>query len=133
MTKFILGTANFGNRYGVANNGDLLSREKIKSIVNWAQVNGINRFDTATAYGEAESILNTSLDYSLSPAVDTKLNKKSCQSSESIIHTANKIREQLGLKQLSVLYLHDEDLLQSSLATEVTKGILEFLNFYPEI
>lgn len=128
MTKFILGTANFGNRYGVANNGDLLSREKIKSIVNWAQVNGINRFDTATAYGEAESILNTSLDYSLSPAVDTKLNKKSCQSSESIIHTANKIREQLGLKQLSVLYLHDEDLLQSSLSTEVTKGMLEVLN-----
>lgn len=128
MTKFILGSANFGNRYGVANNGEVLPRETIKSIVNWAQENGINHFDTAPAYGDAGEILKSSLDYSLSPAIDTKLDKKSCQSSESMVLAAYKIREQLGVKKLSVLYLHDEDLLQSSSSKEVSRGMREVLD-----
>ena len=56
-SKIVVGTANFGNPYGIANRGKLLSLDESKSIINWAQENEINHFDSALAYGHAEEIL----------------------------------------------------------------------------
>ena len=126
--KIVVGTANFGNPYGIANRGKLLSIEESKSIINWAQENEINNFDTALAYGDAEEILGKYLNQSLAPEVDTKLDSKSCQSSASIIEAASKSRDKLGVDSLSTLYLHDEELLQSSSQPEVSAGLREVLN-----
>jgi len=127
-SKIVVGTANFGNLYGIANRGKLLSLEESKSIVNWAQENEINHFDSALAYGNAEEILSKYLNQSLAPEVDTKLDAKSCQSSASIIDAASKSRDRLGVDSLSTLYLHDEELLQSSSQPEVSDGLREVLN-----
>jgi aryl-alcohol dehydrogenase-like predicted oxidoreductase len=127
-SKIIVGTANFGNLYGIANRGKLLSFEESKSIVNWAQENEINHFDSALAYGNAEEILSKHLNQSLAPEVDTKLDTNSCQSSASIIDAASKSRDRLGVDSLSTLYLHDEELLQSSSQPEVSDGLREVLN-----
>ena len=126
--KIIIGTANFGTPYGIANHGKLLSLEESKSIINWAQENDINHFETAHAYGDAEEILSMYLDHSLAPEIDTKLDTKSCQSSASIIEVASKIRDRLGVDSLSTLYLHDEELLQSSSQPEVSDGLRQVLN-----
>jgi len=127
-SKIVVGTANFGNLYGIANRGKLLSLEESKSIVNWAQENEINHFDSALAYGNAEEILSKYLNQSLAPEVDTKLDTKSCQSSASIIDAASKSRDRLGVDSLSTLYLHDEELLHSSSQPEVSDGLREVLN-----
>jgi len=127
-SKIVVGTANFGNQYGIANRGKLLSLDESKAIINWAQENDINQFDTALAYGDAEEILSMYLDQSLAPKIDTKLDTKSCQSSTSIIEAARKTRDRLGVNSLSTLYLHNEDLLQSSSQPEVSAGLREVLN-----
>ena len=127
MPKIILGTANFGCDYGIANKGNILTQEELKSMIHWAQTNGINHFDTALAYKGATQILNTYLDHSLEPAIDTKLNEKDCQTSKMIVKIAGNLREKLGVNALSVLYLHDEQLLQSSLASEVSRGLRDVL------
>lgn len=128
LPKIILGTANFGNPYGIANGGRLLALEESKLITRWTQVNGSNHFDTALAYGDAEKILGASLDQTLSPAVDTKLDAKSCQSRKSILEAAKKARDKLGVDLISTLYLHDEQLLQTASVTEVSAGLREVLD-----
>jgi aryl-alcohol dehydrogenase-like predicted oxidoreductase len=128
MPKIILGTANFGNVYGLSNHGNVLSAEESGSLIRWAQNNGINHFDTALSYGNSTEILGTYLDYSLEPILDTKLNDKSCQTRGSIVKAAEENRDRLGTNQLSVLYLHNEDLLQTSLASEISIGLKEVLN-----
>jgi aryl-alcohol dehydrogenase-like predicted oxidoreductase len=127
MPKIILGTANFGCDYGIANKGNILTQEELKSIIHWAQTNGINHFDTALTYKGSTQTLNTYLNHSLEPAIDTKLNEENCQTSEMIVKTARDLREKLGVKTLSVLYLHDEQLLQSSLASEISRGLRDAL------
>jgi aryl-alcohol dehydrogenase-like predicted oxidoreductase len=126
--KIIVGTANFGNPYGIANRGMMLSLEESTSIINWAQENNINHFDTALAYGDAEEILSKYLNQSLAPVLDTKLDSKSCQSSASIVEAASKARDRLGVDSLSTLYLHDEELLQTSRLPEVSTGLREVLH-----
>ena len=128
MPEIVLGTANFGREYGIANQGKLLSLSESKSIINWSQENGINHFDTAIAYGDAEEILGNYLDLSLEPAIDTKLDEKSCESSQSIVERARKTRDMLGVKSLSTLYLHDEGILQTSKKHEISVGLREVLN-----
>jgi aryl-alcohol dehydrogenase-like predicted oxidoreductase len=127
VTNLILGTANFGNKYGIANQDTSTSNDELKEIINWAQKNQINKFDTALAYGDSDAILRRNLDYSLEPLIDSKLDEKSCQSKESILENANEIRNRLGVSQLSVLYLHNESLLNSSLASEISFGLREVL------
>jgi aryl-alcohol dehydrogenase-like predicted oxidoreductase len=128
LTNLILGTANFGNQYGIANRNESISSDDLRQIINWAQNNGINQFDSAMAYGDSHSLLKMHLDHSLEPLIDSKLDEKSCQSKESILESANKIRNRLGVSQLSVLYLHNESLLTSPLASEISSGLREVLN-----
>jgi aryl-alcohol dehydrogenase-like predicted oxidoreductase len=127
-TKLILGTANFGNPYGIANSGKALSPQDSKIVVDWAQVNGVNHFDTALAYGQAQEMLGRYLNQSLAPIVDTKLNEESCSSSKSIVETTKKTRETLGVNQIATLYLHNESLLQTSNLREIAVGLNNVLD-----
>ncbi len=128
MSHLILGTANFGSKYGIANKGRLLSKRESQLILNWAQKNGVNHFDTAPSYGDSSEILRSYLDHSYEPEIDTKLDEKSCQSSKLIVEAAKSIVHNLGVDQLSVLYLHREELLQGPLASEISIGLKEVLN-----
>jgi aryl-alcohol dehydrogenase-like predicted oxidoreductase len=127
MSRIILGTANFGNRYGVANKGKLLSKGESELILNWAQKNGINHFDSALSYGDSSEILRSHIDHSYEPEIDTKLDEKTCQSGKLIVETVKSILHNLGVPQLSVLYLHREELLQGPLASEISLGLKEVL------
>jgi len=55
--KLALGTAQFGLKYGVANNYGKVSQQEAKSILQFASDNGIDTIDTAIAYGESEKRL----------------------------------------------------------------------------
>ncbi len=128
MSKIVLGTANFGKEYGIANQGKLISKKEVESTINWAQDNGINHFDTALSYENAEEVLGKYLDLSLEPAIDTKLNVESCQSRTSIVKAAKKTRDRIGVKSLSTLYLHDGNLLQTSGKNEISLGLCDVLD-----
>ena len=60
MTKIALGTAQFGMKYGIANQIGQVSRNEIKSILSFARATTIDTIDTAIAYGNSESRLGES-------------------------------------------------------------------------
>jgi aryl-alcohol dehydrogenase-like predicted oxidoreductase len=128
MSQVVLGTANFGNAYGVASAGQQLANEEIKNIIEWAQLNGINHFDTAAAYGPAELLLGEYLNKSTDLIIDSKLDLESCKTSAAIVDRTKKTLARLQVNQLAVLYLHDETLLSSKLGPEVIRGLQTILD-----
>ena len=54
IKKIVLGTAQFGMEYGIANQNGQVHFSDISTILDLAWENGINILDTAKAYGESE-------------------------------------------------------------------------------
>jgi len=54
VSKIVLGTAQFGLNYGIANQNGKVNANEIQSILNFAHENNINTLDTAKAYGNSE-------------------------------------------------------------------------------
>lgn len=57
--KLILGTAQFGLDYGVANYDGKVPLSEVRTILHLADRHGINMLDTAAAYGNSEEVLGT--------------------------------------------------------------------------
>jgi aryl-alcohol dehydrogenase-like predicted oxidoreductase len=57
LRKLALGTAQFGMRYGVANNTGQPSISTVQSILEQAEGAGVLTLDTAHTYGDSEQIL----------------------------------------------------------------------------
>ena len=55
--KLVLGTAQLGLNYGVANKTGKPTQNKAFEIMKYAVENGINYFDTAYNYGNSEIII----------------------------------------------------------------------------
>lgn len=54
MSKLILGTAQFGDKYGILNNSGALSDEEIQLMAKLALDSNVHLFDTSPFYGNAE-------------------------------------------------------------------------------
>ena len=57
VPKLVLGTAQFGMNYGVANRGGQVTVEEASKIIEAGQRIGIDTLDTAEAYGNSEEII----------------------------------------------------------------------------
>jgi aryl-alcohol dehydrogenase-like predicted oxidoreductase len=57
QSKIIVGTAQFGLDYGVANKSGALSQEESHGIMELASESGVFRLDTAQAYGDSEKVI----------------------------------------------------------------------------
>lgn len=55
--KIVLGTAQFGLEYGIANRGGRIEKNEAREILHYARENGIHLLDTAVNYGGSEQIL----------------------------------------------------------------------------
>lgn len=55
--KLALGTAQFGLRYGLANQNGKVPEESVKNILDMASIAGVKTLDTAIAYGDSEKVL----------------------------------------------------------------------------
>ena len=52
-----MGTAAFGQAYGISNSNTLPTKREVHSILEYCLENGINTLDTAQSYGDSEKIL----------------------------------------------------------------------------
>jgi aryl-alcohol dehydrogenase-like predicted oxidoreductase len=127
MSKFILGTANFSGTYGLAQNKNIVEKQ-LQEIILFAQENGINHFDTATGYGNAQSILGRFIDKSKKPKIDSKIGQKDCESVSSILATVKKTIDCLGVEKLSTLYLHDSKSLLKENQNIVKTGLNKLID-----
>ncbi len=55
--RISLGTAQFGFDYGISNETGKVHPKEVEDIILFAKANGIKSIDTASAYGESESVL----------------------------------------------------------------------------
>jgi len=127
MASLILGTATFGTGYGVANNGLILSDESVREIIVAAQCLGITEFDTAPAYGNAESKLGEFLNYDLAPMISSKISKENTKTVKLMLESVKNTLKRTRASKLRNLYLHDPDALFGKSASEVIAGFTELL------
>ena len=61
LSRLMLGTAQFGMPYGIANITGRPSYETVRDILACAYEGGVNCLDTAASYGESEEIIGKAL------------------------------------------------------------------------
>jgi len=62
FSHLMLGTAQFGVNYGVANRTGKPSQQQVNDIISYAWGNGVNCLDTASSYGESEMVIGKALE-----------------------------------------------------------------------
>ncbi len=111
LSKLSLGTVQFGLDYGIANNAGQPKIHDVKEIIDFVLDNGINCFDTASAYGNSEEVLGKVLNKDKTSYIISKL------SSDDFIQDFEKNIDQsiqkLNVKNLYAILLHDSKLLSN--------------------
>ena len=129
--ELVLGTANFGLRYGIANNRMLSQREAF-AILEKALDVGVCCVDTARGYGEAEKVLGRFFRvHGKLFDVVTKLPDAEYQSVEDVERQVNTSLETMGIDQIDVLLLHSfksldrfKEILLAVLERYVSQGLV---------
>lgn len=114
MSRLVLGTAQLGMPYGIANKSGKPDYASALSIVRTALENGITEFDTAQVYGEGEQVLGrifAELGVANKVKVTTKLKLGQNTNKEVLAQLVQESLERLGVRTLECLLLHHEDML----------------------
>ncbi len=111
----VLGTAQFGSSYGIANKTRRLSQAAVTGIVREAWKHGIDEFDTAQGYGDSEVFLGKALQ-ELALNTKVKVISKIAPSLDhlnvrSVIHSVETSLKNLGIPRLYALLIHHEECL----------------------
>ena len=101
MSELVLGTAQWGNAYGVTNTVGRLSDEELTAIVGVAHEAGITEVDTARGYGDAERRLRP---FASQFSVMTKVSGAGDVASQVADSLAA-----LGVESLDGVLIHDWD------------------------
>lgn len=115
--RVVLGTAQLGMEYGLANKVGKPSYESAFSILKTAFENGVCQYDTAQIYGGSEVVLGRSfkrLGIEKEVSVITKLSHEIKANNENEVFKAvQKSIKRLGVEQLEGVLLHQEELLDN--------------------
>ncbi len=138
ISRIVLGTAQFGADYGIANVRGQPSKESACEVVKTAMEYGVNCFDTAAAYGNSEIVLGRALrncgagaDIKVVSKLSPDLQPTDSKAVEESIETS---RRNLGVEQLWCLMLHRADWLDvwdeglgRVLSGAVRRGFVKYL------
>ena len=123
MTQLIIGTAQFGMNYGIANLSGQPSEKTIREIIECATANEILYYDTAISYGSSEEVLGKifcELGIHQQVRVFTKIPKLAEASSlASILEHVDQSLSRLKTHQIFGFLLHSE--LDHSYLEELSK------------
>ena len=120
VDKIILGTAQFGMNYGIANQNGQISEDEIKKILDLAWNHGIKTLDSAKVYGNSEEQIAkyltkntkntwiiitkfTHVDTTLSNQIKYSTNKLTTKPSIVLAHSAKLFLDDKFQKELSYL------------------------------
>lgn len=114
MSELVLGTAQFGLDYGIANMSGQLDFATVSSILAAAKRLGVRWLDTAHAYGDSESVLGRAFKAGLDFRVCTKIGAGldgADDPLEALGRQLNSSLHRLGLERVDILLMHDAGLL----------------------
>ena len=105
-----MGTAAFGQAYGISNSNTLPTNREIHSILEYCLENGINTLDTAQSYGDSEKILreNGIENFQVVTKIFCARNYKKGELELKVRASLNK----LGIQKCHGVLIHNEDALQ---------------------
>lgn len=137
LNKLAIGTAQFGLNYGISNQTGQSSFEDVCAILKLAE-NHLDTLDTATAYGNAETVLGEALKVT---GTQFKVVSKVAGTEENLQETLGNSLEKLGLEKLDGCLVHSfdnyrakpeilDELLQLKAAGKITK--VGFSLYYPQ-
>ncbi len=116
LSRMILGSAQLGMPYGIANRNGQPSQEAVTEIIRAAWDAGVNTLDTAQDYGESESHLGRALrqlGLSDSMQVITKLSPKlDPRQAGQVLDAIEMSKRRLGIPALFSVLLHRASLLR---------------------
>jgi aryl-alcohol dehydrogenase-like predicted oxidoreductase len=120
--SLILGTANFSKNYGTFSlkNKD---ENELKTLIEFAQKNGLNHFDSAREYKGAEKILGKYLNKSIPVDIDTKISLQDCTTTSTIISSIKESLDNIGIDKFTTVYLHDQSLIVNDNSNIVKSGL----------
>ena len=107
--KIMIGTAQFGTKYGVSNMKKI-SKDQIKKIFNFLKKKNINKFDTAENYGDSELIIgeyNNKKQFILSTKISSLKKVKLKDLEQHIQYKVKNMCKRLNTYKINYLLLHD--------------------------
>tara|TARA_B100000035_G_scaffold315421_1_gene336007 strand:+ start:4318 stop:5187 length:870 start_codon:yes stop_codon:yes gene_type:complete len=126
MTKIALGTAQFGNEYGVANSSGEVKTKQIKEILNFSSNHNINFIDTAMDYESSEKKLgNSNLDNFKIISKLPKLKSEIVNLEKWVRRKIEQSLENLKLNKIHGLLFHNPQDLLGSEGEKIYKILLK--------
>ena len=114
--KIALGTANFGQKYGLSKK-NIKSNKEIEKILKFSNSSNINLIDTSSNYGSSEILLgkNCLKNFKLVTKLKVSIKEKKSNNLENIIYQkVEKSLLKLNIKKLYAILLHDSNDLKGS-------------------
>jgi aryl-alcohol dehydrogenase-like predicted oxidoreductase len=114
MSKLVLGTVQFGLKYGIANRGGQVGYDEVKRILSAAVDGGIDTLDTAASYGESEAVLGRAmaelgLRDKLSVVSKVRPVPAGADAAMFVRESVEGSLRKLGLERLPLVLLHHEE------------------------
>lgn len=128
LEKIIIGTAQFGLEYGIANTLGKINYTRGSEIIRLAEKHKISTLDTAIAYGDSEFILgqigidNWKVITKL-PPLDTNLESKVLEA--KIYSLVQSSLRNLNIKKLYGILLHSPEDLLSENGSQIYKALID--------
>lgn len=132
--KYCLGTVQFGLNYGIQGNGQP-QREKVDEMLSYAIAHGVDMLDTASAYGEAESVLGAYMKTRPHMAEKVHLVSKLKPDAfdgkavedwpEIVLKHANESLERLGITKFAAYLFHNASYIFNENAIQALNAVKE--------
>ena len=126
--KFILGTATFGARYGIANQNSEMAENECLRVLQDARLLGIESLDVAPVYGDAESIIGKFHETNKNFKVFSKISESVFTSEDKILEQIRKSKEKMQITEFEGISFHNLDLLREMRTREVNQLISKILS-----
>lgn len=124
MIKYVLGTANLGAPYGITNQ-EKYNSKLARSVLKHALSRGINSFDTAAGYGNAEQLIGSTLNSYENIEIVTKIPARESYTFEYVSRKLQLSLKNLRVNKIYGLMFHDPDIHKKNEIVEISKRILE--------
>ena len=125
LNKFAIGTANFGNNYGIKNQFKKISFNETKKILNLASKRNIRYLDTAMAYGNSQKYIGQSIKHRFK--ISTKLLPipSNCGDIGKWIHyKINESLKELKSNSINTILLHNPNDLLGKNGNELYNNLM---------
>lgn len=122
--KYILGTANLGQKYGINNNSEY-NYEDSETIFKYALSNGIDSLDTSPEYGLAHKLIAQNMRNNKEIKITSKISAKIQLTPNEVLESFTNSLAELQINHIDSILFHNPDSFLSPKFEDIVKALLE--------